>query len=98
MANVRLSWLLPSVSPRQRPLEHTIIDARVAAELPWTAISNVPANLPSELVIEDSAPGRWFFRARAFDDQGTPGPEATTQVDVGFDPPGAIAEFSATLE
>lgn len=98
MANVRLTWQLPNVSPRQRPLEHTTVDTRVSASLPWTPISNVPVNLPPELVIEDSAPGDWFFRSRVMDDQGTYGPEAFTQVAVGFDAPGAVTEFTATLE
>ena len=102
MANVRLTWVLPNVSTRQRPLAHTTIDARVSADLPWTPIANVPANSAdtptTEAVLEDVAPGTWFYRARAFDDQGTDGNPAHAQVSVGFDRPGTISEFVATLE
>lgn len=102
MANVRLTWVLPNVSTRQRPLAHTAIDARVSADLPWTPIANVPANATdtpaTQAVLEDVAPGTWFYRSRAIDDQGNDGNPAHAQVSVGFDKPGAITEFVATLE
>ena len=97
MANVRLTWQWPNVSQRQRPIAHALIDARVAADLPWTQVAQVPA--PSkELLIEDVAPGMWFYRIRVVDAGGTIGPEGTTSADLDHDAPGAVTEFTATVE
>lgn len=97
MANVRLTWELPAVSQRQRPIAHVKIGARVSVDLPWTPIAEVPAS-QAELLLEDVAPGEWFYRGRAFDDRGGEGPEAFTSVSLDYDPPGAVGNFVATVE
>jgi hypothetical protein len=97
MANVRLTWQLPNVSPRQRPLAYTQIETRVSDTLPWTSVAEVEAPA-EELLIEDSAPGDWFFRAYAVDDRGNTGAEVFAQVGVDFDAPGAVTGFTAVVE
>lgn len=97
MANVRLSWTLPSVSGRQRPISHVLLESRVSDELPWTVIAEVPASA-NELLLEDVAPGEWQYRGSAVDDQGRQGPESVTTAAIEFDAPGALGAFVAAVE
>lgn len=97
MSNVRLTWTLPNPTPRQRPLAHVRIDTRVAEELPWTEIGIVPAP-GTELVVQDAAPGTWFYRATVVDSSGAESAPAFTSASVGFDGPTALADFGAVIE
>ena len=96
MNNVLLTWSLPNVGGRQRPLSGVRIAARVSDELPWTNIAFV-AVPGTELLLEDVAPGTWFYRAVVEDDSGAMSTAAFAQADVDFDAPGAVAAFAATL-
>lgn len=97
MSNVRLSWTLPTPSPRQRPIAHVRVEARVSEDLPWTPISNVPA--PStEVLLQDVAPGTWFYMATVVDDEGQESEPSFASASIGFDAPTALADFSASVE
>jgi hypothetical protein len=98
MSNVRVSWALPPVSPRQRPIQHTEISVRVSDTLPWTIQDTITPDVSQELVFVDVAPGTQYFRAVVVDVDGTRGPEDTTMTDVVFDPPGAVTALTAVVE
>lgn len=96
MSNVRLNWGLPTPSVRQRPLAGFRIEARVSAELPWTEIAlvEVPA---TEILLEDVAPGQWFYRGFVVDVAGRSSTPVNATVEVDFEDPSPATEFSATL-
>lgn len=97
MSNVKLTWTLPTPTPRQRPLAHVRVDARVSDTLPWTEIGIVPVP-GAELVVQDAAPGEWFYRATVVDDRGAESAPAFASAAVGFDGPTALADFGAVVE
>lgn len=97
MANAILTWKLPSPTNRQRPLGGVRIESRVSDSLPWTLTATVAAP-GEELVIEDIAPGDWFFRATVFDVDGRESSPVEAQTSVDFDPPSEVTDFSARIE
>jgi hypothetical protein len=98
MSNIRLSWGLPNVSNRQRPIMHTEISVRVDAALPWTLQDTVDVSSTQELVQFDAVPGTQFFKAVVFDIDGRAGPEALTNATVDFDAPGMVIGFTSVVE
>jgi hypothetical protein len=98
MSNVRVSWALPPVSPRQKPILHTEISVRVDPSLPWTVQDTVTPDVPQELVFFDVAPGDQYYRAVVVDTDFVRGAEVETSIAVPFDPPGVVTNFSAVLE
>lgn len=98
MSNVRLTWTLPTVSPRQRAIQHTRIDFRVDPSFPWTQQDVVSPDVNQELLFQDVAPGTHFYRGTVVDVDGREGLPAFTQVDVPFDAPGTVSNFTATVE
>ena len=98
MSNVRLTWDLPAVTPRQRPIQFTEISVRVDPSLPWTVQDTVAPDVTQELVLFDVAPGDHFYRAVIVDADGVRGAEVETNIAVPFDPPGVVSTFTAVLE
>lgn len=95
MSNVRLSWTLPTPTPAQRPIAHVAVSARVDEALPWTEIAVVAG---TELLIQDVAPGTWFYRAIVVDDEGRESEPAFVSASVSFDAPGSVIGFAASVE
>jgi hypothetical protein len=94
MSNITLSWNYPSVSGRQRPHAHVLIDARVSDSLPWTNVALVEAPAES-LVLEDVAPGEWSYRARLVDVDGRTSEPVFASAAIEFDAPSALVDFHA---
>ena len=97
MANVSLSWALPTVSPRQRPILHTRIDFRAVGVAQWTTQDVVAPDVAQALEFVDVAPGDYEYRGTVVDVDLVEGSPVTTTVSVPFDPPGQITSFTATL-
>lgn len=93
-----VSWTLPPVSTRQRPLKHVRIEFRVQATpaLPWTVQDNVSAQLPEQkLVFVDIAPGMYEFRATVFDIDDTMSKNPpVVEGRVPSDPPGDVTNLT----
>lgn len=98
MANVRLTWVLPTVTPRQRPILQTEISVRNDPTLPWVVQDVVDPASVQELLFVDVAPGDKFYRAVVVDQDNVRGAEAEATVLVPFDPPGVVTSLTATLE
>ncbi len=98
MSDVRLSWTLPVVTSRQRPIDHVRIELRADASLPWTEQDQVPASDPQELLLADVAPGDWFYRATVVDIDGEEGSPEGTTASLGFDAPDSVTGLTATVE
>lgn len=98
MSNVRVSWVLPTVTPRQKPIQHTEISVRVDPTLPWTVQDVVVPADPQELLFVDVAPGTYYYQAVVVDTDGVRGPARETSADVPFDPPGAVSALAAVVE
>lgn len=97
MSNVRLRWVLPVPTSRQRALARTVIEGRVASNLPWTVLNAVTAP-GSELLLTDHPPGEWEFRATVVDVGGASSSQVTTTLAISFDPPSPVTDFTATVE
>ncbi len=98
MANVRLTWALPPVTGRQRPIRETKIEFRALGIQQWTEQDRVAPDVAQELVFVDVAPGDYEYRGTVVDVDGKEGPPETTTASVPFDGPGSITSFTATLE
>jgi hypothetical protein len=97
MSNVRLTWTLPTPSNRQRPISHVAISARVSDTLPWTPIAAVDAPA-TELLIQDVAPGVWYYAAIVLDDRGNESQPVYADTALPYDKPSAVSGFSAAVE
>lgn len=97
MSNVKLTWTLPNVSSRQKPIKHTMISVRVDPSLPWTDQTPVAPDGAQEINFIDVAPGTYYYRGIVEDVDGKAGDPVETSVTVPFDPPGVISSFTATL-
>ena len=97
MSDVRLSWTLPELTPRQLGIAHVRVDFRADAGLPWTEQDTVAADAVQELLFSDVAPGEYFYRVSVVD---TAGEEAAafTSADVAFDDPSAVVDLQAIVE
>jgi hypothetical protein len=98
MSNVRVTWALPAVSARQKPILHTEISVRVDPSLPWTVQDTVTPDVTQELVFFDVFPGDQYYRAVVIDIDGVRGAEVETSIAVPFDPPGVVTDLNAVLE
>ena len=98
MSNVRVTWVLPVVTPRQKPILHTEIAVRVDPSLPWTVQDTVVPGGAQELLFVDVPPGDQFYRATVIDTDLVRGAPVETTVAVPFDPPGTVTELTATVE
>ena len=97
MSNVRLSWTLPTPNVAQRPISHVLVDARVSIDLPWTNVARVDAP-GNTVLIQDVAPGEWFYRGSVVDTDGNVSDPSVVSVFVAFDGPSALVDFAATVE
>lgn len=98
MSNIRLSWSLPVVTPRQYPIQHVRVEFRVSDTLPWTVQDTVPPDVTQELLFQDVAAGTHFYQVIVVDENGGEGAPATVSADVGFDAPGTVLNLTATIE
>ena len=98
MSNVRVTWVLPAVSNRQKPILHTEISVRVDPSFPWTVQDVVTPDVAQELVFFDVAPGDHYYRAVVVDVDNVRGGEVETSIAVPFEAPGVVTTFTATLE
>jgi hypothetical protein len=98
MSNVRLTWVLPPVTPRQKPILHTEISVRNDAVLPWTVQDVVDPASIQELLFVDVAPGDKFYRAVVVDTDNVRGAEVETSTSLPFDAPGVVTAFAAAIE
>ena len=97
MASIRLTWVLPTPTARQRPIDHVRIEARLAPSLPWTEINQVAAP-GTELLVADLAPGDWSFQGIVVDtllEESTP---VEAIASISFDAPDPLVTFTATVE
>lgn len=100
MSNARLSFTLPTPTKFQRPLAAVKIEARVSADLPWTEIALVDVSgsePPTDALIEDVAPGTWFYQGTVVDAAGKTSAPLSATLNVDFDDPSPLVEFTATL-
>lgn len=98
MANeVTLTWQLPAVTSRQRPIKQVEISYRVKASpaLPWTIQDVVAPSSEQKLVFSDVAPGSYEYRAVIVDTGDARGADVFASAEVGFDPPGIVVNFGA---
>ena len=98
MANRRLTYVLPSVTPRQHPISGVEIAFRADAALPWTVQAIVPATDPSELLFADVPVGEMFYRAVVIDVVGARGNDSVISATGAYDIPGSVTNFTATEE
>ncbi len=93
MATIRtISWTLPTVSARQRPIKETEVSYRVKATpaLPWTLQDKVAASAAAQrLIINDPAPGTFEYQLVAVDVDGAKGVATVVEKAKAYDPPGA---------
>lgn len=97
MSNVRLSWVLPSVSQNQKPLASVRIEARAEGIAQFTQIQEV--DVPTtELLLQDVPSGTIQYRAFVVDQEGAVSAPTDTSATVPFDGPDVLVSFSATVE
>jgi len=97
MATTRtITWTLPAVGSRQRPLDRTQIDFRVkvtsGTPLPWTTQDDVDAGGEQKLVIADPAPGTFEYQFTVFDVDGVAGPAVVVEKTSAAEPPGSVMD------
>ena len=98
MANRRLTWDLPTVTPRQAAIAGVRIEFRVDPSFDWTVQDTVAPDVTQELLFVDVAPGTFFYRAIVVDVEGTEGAPVEIEVFGSFDVPGEVTNFVATDE
>ena len=98
MANRRLSWTLPNVTPRQHPIAQVEIAFRVDITLPWTVQASVLASDPQEMLFADVPVGDMFYRAVVIDAAGGRGNDAVISAFGAYDLPGSVTSFTAAEE
>ena len=98
MANRRLSWTLPVVTPRQHPIAQVEIAFRVDITLPWTVQASVLEADPQEMLFADVPVGDMFYRAVVIDTSGARGNDAVISASGAYDLPGSVTNFIATEE
>lgn len=96
--NVRLSWSLPAVSSRQRPITRVDLYSRVSPSLPFAPIGSRVPSETQDFLIESVDPGDWEYGARVIDVGGAAGGMATTSTSVDFDAPSMVGGLTATKE
>ena len=97
MATIRtITWTLPTVSARQRPIARTRLEFRVKSlvDLPWTLQDEVAAGGEQKLVINDPAPGAFEYRFIVIDVDGKQGLPVIQEKATDFDPPGSVSGVS----
>jgi hypothetical protein len=96
MANkVTLSWTLPVVSNRQRPIQFAKVEYRVSPNLPWTEQDRVAPTSAQTLEFADVAPGTYYYQVTVVDIDNVSGPAVPAQAQLGFDPPGPVTGLTA---
>lgn len=95
--NVRFNVVWTEPGPRQRPLSHVRIETRVSTDLPWTAIG-VISYPNTDLLEQDVPPGTHFYRAVVVDDADVESLNPLqASIEIPFDPPSDLTEFTVTL-
>ena len=95
--SVIISWPRPETTARQRPVSFVRIEARVAADLPWTEVANVGVSaLPTQSVtLTDVPDGTWFYRGFVIDKAGRESlPLEAEPFEVGFDDPSPLVSLT----
>lgn len=98
MSNVRVTWVLPTVTPRQKPIQFTEISVRADPALPWTVQDVVAPDVTQELLFVDVPSGDQFYQAVVVDVDNVRGNPVETSIAIPFDPPGVVTDLTATLE
>lgn len=88
-----ITWDLPEVSSRQRPIKQVLVEARTSDEFPWAPAGNpVPVDGPQEFNMENMDPGAWFFRLVVVDEADVRSPNPPEfEFGIDFDPPGNVS-------
>lgn len=100
MATTRtITWALPAVGSRQRPLASTRIEYRVksATPLPWTLQDEIAADGEQKLVINDPAPGTFQYQLTAVDVDGQASAPTIVEKSAAYDPPSSIPADSVQI-
>ena len=100
MANVKLSWGLPTVRGSGKPQDPALIaGVEIAISGDGGANFTVTDVFPKEVletVFTDLEAGDWQFRGVAIDTAGRRGPASVASVSVAdLSPPGALSAFVA---
>ena len=93
MATTRtITWNLPPVGSRQRPIARTLIEYRVKSipGLPWTLQDEVSPDVEQKLVISDPAPGTFEYGLTVVDEDGRMGKRVVVEKTADYDPPGDV--------
>ena len=98
MANRRLTWELPTVTPRQADIAGVRIEFRVDPSFDWTVQDTVAPDVTQELLFVDVAPGTFYYRAIVVDVEGAEGAPVEIEVFGTYDPPTQVINFMATDE
>jgi hypothetical protein len=97
MTTRTISWALPTVSAKQRPIDHTVVEYRAkpnAGELQWTVQDQVAANGEQKLEIADPAPGTFQYRLTAVDVDGKADPNSPiVEKALDFDAPSSVTNI-----
>lgn len=96
MANVRLRWTLPTPTPNQRPIASILIEGRVDGAPGYTEL-NVLSPGDTEVILQNVAPGLWFFAGTVVDDFDQMSVRAEGSVAIPFDAPSALSNFTVDL-
>ena len=93
MANIVLTWTLPAVSERQRPIARVLIEISAAPEeAGWTEHRVVPADAEQTVTMVDAAPGTHHYRLTAIDTDGRRSVPVTAQVTVAHQGPSPVTD------
>ena len=97
MTDVVVSWDLPTVSLRQKPIKHVEVHTRDDESLPWTFQNSVLPGDVQQMIFADEPPGRHYYQAFAVDEDDVAGSPSEGIADVPFDAPSALVNFDVTL-
>lgn len=96
MANVKVTWVLPTVRESGKPLavtdiKHVLIEASADAGANYGLLDSFPPDV-LETTVTELEPGEWFFRGTVVDTKNRAGaPVAESIVIEDLSPPGALA-------
>ena len=99
MANIRVTWDLPTVTPNNHPILHTLVEMRVDPSLPWASAGNpvLPTDV-QELLSTDLAPGTYHFRVTPVDTADTLGTPAEASTEIVAEVLGSVTNLVLTVE
>lgn len=98
MASIQLTWTLPVVGERQRPLSRVLVQISAEPEESgWTDHKLIAADAKQELTIVDAHPGEHYFRLIVIDADGQRSAPVVVSVSVPYLGPSPVLDAIATV-